>query len=133
MRLCSRNSRIFFFSRCFFLFFFSFSFLKSEKTLIKSLIDLPTEPTMELMSSLIAMRASLKLPDVYDPLQIILQETGSQEIKLLMMQSAVNSVFIMNDSHLLPVLGSTYHPSQLVCHGSQFHLQHLGSAMMHQY
>jgi len=34
---------------------------------------------------------------VYNPLQICLQETCSQEIRLLMMQSAVGSVFIIDD------------------------------------
>ena len=45
------------------------------------------------------MRSSLLLrsPDGYDPLQICLQEIGSQEIRLLMMPSAVGSVFIIDD------------------------------------
>jgi len=57
---------------------------------------------MELISSLAAIRASLSLrsPYKYDPVQICLQETGSQEIRLLMVQSAVGSVFIVDDSHL---------------------------------
>ena len=57
---------------------------------------------MELISSLAVMRASLSLrsPDEYDSLQICLQETCSREIKLLMVQSVVGSVFIMDDSLL---------------------------------
>ena len=58
---------------------------------------------------------------------IFLQEAGSQEIKLVMVQSAVSSVFC-----LLPVIGSIYHPSHLICHGNQFHLHHPGSVMTHQ-
>ena len=52
---------------------------------IGTLIDLPAEPTMELISSLEAMRVSffLKSSDVYEPLQIFLQEAGSNEIGAL--------------------------------------------------
>ena len=61
--------------------------------------DLPPEPTMKIVPSLVAMKTSLLLrpPDEYDPLQICLQEIGLQDIMLLMMPSAVGSVFIMND------------------------------------
>ena len=50
------------------------------------LVDFPAELTMELVPSLAVTRASLSLrsPDEYDPLQICLQKTSSQEIKLLM-------------------------------------------------
>jgi len=43
---------------------------------IETLVDLPTEPTRELVPYLAAMRTSffLRSPDVYDPLQIFLQE-----------------------------------------------------------
>ena len=46
---------------------------------IEILIDLPAEITFELVPSLAVMRVSLFLRsyDVYDPLQIFLQETGS--------------------------------------------------------
>jgi len=39
---------------------------------IETLVDLPTEPTMELVPSLIAMRTSLlfRSPDEHDPLQM---------------------------------------------------------------
>jgi len=39
----------------------------------------------------------LRSPDAYDLLQICLQELGSLEIKPLMVQNAVSSVFIMDD------------------------------------
>jgi len=102
-----------------------------EELLIDTLMKLLVEPTMELVPSLTAI--PLRSPDIYDSLQIFLQKTGSQEISLLMVQSAVRSVFIMDDLHLFAIydwLG--LHPSQLVCHGSQFHLHHLGSTMTHQ-
>ena len=46
---------------------------------IETLVGLPAELTLELVPSLTAIRASLFLrsPDVYDPLQIFLQEIGS--------------------------------------------------------
>ena len=51
---------------------------------IETLEDFLIEPTMELVSSLTVMRASLSLrsSDFYDSLQIFLQETRSQEIWL---------------------------------------------------
>jgi len=54
---------------------------------------------MELVPSLIVMRTSLssRSPGEYDPLQICLQETDSQDIRVLMVQSAIGSVFIMDD------------------------------------
>jgi len=67
---------------------------------------------------------SLRSPNVYDPLQIFLQEAGSQEIKLVMVQSALSSIFIMDDSHLSTtcVRFSIYHPSHSISHGNKFHL-----------
>ena len=58
-----------------------------EELPIETLLDLPVELTTNLVPSLAAMRASLSLRslDVYDLLQIILQEAGSQEIWLFMM------------------------------------------------
>ena len=52
-----------------------------------------------LLSSSPAMRVllSLRLPDTYDSLQIFLQQLGSQEIKLLMGQSTISSVFSEDD------------------------------------
>ena len=48
---------------------------------IETLVDLPAESTIKLVPPLAVMRASifLKSPDVYDPLQIFLQEPVSQE------------------------------------------------------
>ena len=59
--------------------------MKVVELYVKTLVDLPTKPTMKLVPSLAAMRASLLLrsPDLYDPLQIFLQETSSQEISAL--------------------------------------------------
>ena len=69
---------------------------------IETFVDLSIKSTMEFVSFFAAMRASLSFrsPDLYNPLQIFLQETGSQEIMLFMVQSAVGSVFIMNYSYL---------------------------------
>ena len=55
--------------------------LESEvkEHLIETLVNLPMEPTME--SSLTTI--SLRSPDVYDSLQIFLQEIGSLEIGVL--------------------------------------------------
>jgi len=99
--------------------------------LIDTLVELLVELIIELVSSLTAI--PLKSPDIYDPLQIFLQETESQEISLLMVQSTIHSVFIMDDLHL----SATYDWLDLSSvtanlSGSQFHLYHLGSAMMHQ-
>ena len=69
--------------------------LEVEEPLIETLVELPVEPIMELVPSLTAI--PLSSPDVYNPMQIFLQETGSQEISLFIVQSAVRSVFIMND------------------------------------
>jgi len=48
-----------------------------EEPLIETPVVLPAEPTMELLSFLPFMRffLFLKSPDMYDPLQIYLQET----------------------------------------------------------
>ena len=59
---------------------------KVEEVAIETLVDLPTEPTLELVPPLVGMMVSyfLRLSDVYDPLQIYLQESGSQKIRPLM-------------------------------------------------
>jgi len=69
-----------------------------EEPLIETHIDLPEESTMKLISFLTAI--SLRSSDIYDLLQIFLREIGSQEINLLMVQSAVSFIFIMDDSRL---------------------------------
>ena len=99
--------------------------------LTKTLIDLPVEPTIELLSSLTVMRASLRSIDVCDPFHIFLQEIRLQKITLLIVQNVVRSMFITDDLHLLLVIDSTYYLSQAACHGSLFHLHHLGSVMTH--
>ena len=103
-----------------------------EEPLIETLVDLPAEPTMDLVPSLTTMRASLflRLSDVYDPLQVFLQETCSHEINLLMVQSAVRSVFIIDDLHLSATYDWLDLPSfTVIYHESQLHL-HFGSVMM---
>jgi len=57
---------------------------------------------MELVpSSLTVVRVLLPLrsPDVYDPLQILLEATCLHEFGFLMVQSTIDSVFIRNDLH----------------------------------
>ena len=69
--------------------------MEVESLPVETLVDLPAEPTLELVPLLAAMRVLffLRSPEVYDSLQICLQE----EIRPLMLQSAVGSVFIMDD------------------------------------
>ena len=52
-----------------------------EEQLIETLVDLPPELTMKLLLSLPAMRVllSLRPPDVYDLLQIFLNDAVSQK------------------------------------------------------
>ena len=73
--------------------------MEVEELPLETFIDLSTKPTLKLVPPVAAMRVSffLKSPDVYDPLQICLQKPGSQEIRPLMVQSVVDSVFIMDD------------------------------------
>ena len=54
---------------------------------------------MELLTSSPAMRVllSVRSPDTYDSLQIFLEQTGSQEIKPLMMQNTIDPVFSRDD------------------------------------
>ena len=61
---------------------------------LETLINLSTKPTLELVPSLAVMRASvfLRSTDVYDPLHICLQETGSQEISALICESVFSGV-----------------------------------------
>ena len=73
--------------------------IEVKDSLIEIVVYLPAESTMELLSSSSAMRVllSLRSTDTYDPLQIFLQQTGSQEIKPLMVQGIIDSVFIGDD------------------------------------
>jgi len=67
-----------------------------EKPLEEISADLPIELTItiELLPSPPAMRVplSLSLSDIYDPLQIFLRQTGSQQIKFLMVQSTIGPI-----------------------------------------
>ena len=62
--------------------------------LIETLMDLPVESTRELVLSLTVMWASffLSSPDVYNLLQIFMQEIGSQEIGVLVCGLAFSGV-----------------------------------------
>ena len=74
--------------------------IEVEALPIDTHMELSKEPTMELfLLAMLFLSLLLRSPNIYDSLQIFLRETGSQEIMLLMVQSAVNSVFIMDDSH----------------------------------
>ena len=63
-----------------------------EESLIGTHVDLFAEPTMELLSSSPTVRAllSLRPPDVYNPLHIFLNETGSWEFGVLVYGSVFN-------------------------------------------
>jgi len=65
-----------------------------EEPPIETLVDLPTEPTMELVSFFTAKRATLSLrsPDVYNSLQIFLQEIRSEEIGIMVCGLVFNGV-----------------------------------------
>ena len=71
-----------------------FRAIEVKESLIEIFVDLYVKPTIELLPSSPAMRAllSLRLPDIYNPLQIFLQQICSQKIKLLM-QSTIGPVF----------------------------------------
>ena len=57
--------------------------IEMKESLVEVSMNLPAEPIMELLSSLLAMRVLLspRSADIYDHLHIFLQQTGSQEIK----------------------------------------------------
>jgi len=71
-----------------------------EELLIGTLVNLLAESTMELLLSSPVMRipVSLRSSDLYDPLQIFLQNTESQEIRLFRMRSTVDSVLTREDA-----------------------------------
>jgi len=75
---------------------------KIEEPLVKNSVDLSAELAIELMTSTPAMKVPLsqRSPDLYDPLQIFLQETESQEVRLFMVRSTVDSVLILEDAPL---------------------------------
>ena len=75
---------------------------KIEEPLVKNSVDLSAELAMELMTSTPAMRVpvSQRSPDLYNPLQIFLHETESQEVRLFVVRSTVDSVLILEDASL---------------------------------
>jgi len=60
-----------------------------KSLLLRHFVDLLAESIMELLLSLIVMMVSLSLRpiDMYDPLQIFLNEAGSQEFGILVCDS----------------------------------------------
>ena len=70
-------------------------------------------------SAVLRVPLPLRLPDVYDPLQILLKATCSQEFRLLILQSTIGSVFSEKD--LPRHVASRYHRLKPVGHESQFH------------
>ena len=62
--------------------------LEVEEPLMGTLVELSVEPTIELVPSSPVVRDLLPLrsPDVYDPLQNLLEATSSQEFGFLMVQ-----------------------------------------------
>ena len=73
--------------------------LEVEELLVETLVDILAELTLKLVPPLAAIRVSffLRSPDVYDPLQIFLQEICSQEISIL-------------------ICGSVFSEAELTCH-----------------
>ena len=71
-----------------------------KKPLVKTSTDLPPKFAMELVSSspaAVRVFFSLRSPDVYDLLQILLEATCSQEFKFCMIQSTIVLVFSGED------------------------------------
>jgi len=96
-----------------------------NEPLIETLVDFPVEPTIEPYLTCIFLRS----PDVYDPLKIFLQEIGSPDIGALVCELIFSGAEL--PSYAARVLFELS-PTSVVCHESQFHLHHLGSARMHQ-
>ena len=73
--------------------------LELEEFLVETSVDPPAKLSIELVSSTPAMRVflPLRLLDVYDLLQILLEATGSQEFGFLMVHSTIDPDFIRND------------------------------------
>jgi len=70
--------------------------------LMETSADLPAELVMELVPPTPAVRVpvTLRSPDLYDSLQIFLQETGSQLIKQFIVRSIVDSALTQKDMHV---------------------------------
>jgi len=70
-----------------------------EEFLVGILADLSAELAMKLVSFTPAVRVpvSLRFPDAYNPLQILLEATGSQEYEFLVVQNTIGPVFSRED------------------------------------
>jgi len=92
---------------------------------IETLVDLPAEPSMDLVPTVAAMRTSffLRLPGLYDPLQILIQEPVSQEIGILVYGlNFCGAKLTCHAACIMLELPST----ATFCHRSQFYLPTLG-------
>ena len=80
-----------------------------KESLIETHVNLAVEPVMELSPSSSAMRVPLFLrpPDVYDPLQIFLNEAGSQEFGVVVCFLVFNGVDLSFAVFILPELPPT--------------------------
>ena len=70
-----------------------------EELIVGTSTNLPAELAIELMSSTPAIRVplSLRSPDAYDPLQILIEATCSQKFGFLVMQCTISPVFSGKD------------------------------------
>ena len=96
---------------------------ETEQPLVESSTDLSAEFAMKLVpSSPAAVRVPLPLrsPGVYDPLQILLEATCSQEFRFLMVQSTIGPVFSGEDlpRHVTCLFRGTINPSRLFTEAS---------------
>jgi len=92
------------------------------------LIETSAELFIELMPSLPTVRVpvSLRSHNLYDPLQIFLEKTESQEIRLFMVRSTVDSVLTRENVNMSAhVHCLSYHLLKQIYHGCQFHLHPL--------
>jgi len=73
-----------------------------REPLVEISADLSAELDMELVPPTPDVRVpvTLRSPDLYDPLQIFLQETMSQEVRLFMVRSIFDSVLIQKNTPL---------------------------------
>ena len=101
-----------------------------EEYLIEIPVDLLAEPIMKLLQSSPAMRVllSLRPPDVYNLLQVFLNEAGSQEFGVLV----CSSIFSRADLSCSAAFISLELPLNVISLSRKwFHLHHHSSSMMH--